>query len=255
MRTTWKDFWSDPKQFFNGLKIILQILVLVGGVFLVNSAFEKARTAYVEAETNATIMETQRLERESNENSKYMLYDAVVKSLESKNPIYQEVVKKLVITSPDSPFRNGLFDALATSTNPQIKKDVIGIIEKEKVYAQENIQIDSKAVSDRGWDYDIFWCEQSDTSAQKSAQQIAQHLNDKKASGDDTIGRVRVRMLPDSINAQPGYRISGNLIRYDESESKQAQALQQSTNAIVPFDLSLSRMNTKWYLSAFICPN
>jgi hypothetical protein len=255
MFTKWKELLRNPKELADFLKVAVQILLFIAGYLLVDSAFENARIAYVNAETNATEMETKRLERESREASKYMLYDAVVKSLESKNVIHQEVAMKLVISSEGSPFRNGLLTSLAMSTHPEIKNKADGTLVKEKKYLQGNSQIEDKLSSDNGWDYDIFWCENSGKTAEKSAQQIVNHLNDKKANGDDSIGRVRVRMLPDSINEQPGYRISGNLIRFDKNEYQQAQALQQSTNEMIPFKLSLSRMNTKWYLSAFICPN
>lgn len=250
----WKELLGNPKELADFLKIIVQILVLVVGFFIVKLGIEKAQEAYLNAQTEATYRTIIRLDKESSEKSKYLLYDAVVKSLESKNVIHQEVAMKLVISSEDSPLRNGLLASLATSTYSNIKSGSQQTSLKEKVFVQDNSQIGVKNSSDSGWDYDIFWCEKSGESAEKSAQRIVNHLNEKKAKGDDTIGRVRVRMLPDSINEQPGYRISGNLIRYNESESKQAQLLKQSTNAIVPFDLSLSRMNTKWYLSAFICP-
>ena len=74
-------------------------------------------------------------------------------------------------------------------------------------------------------------------------------------------GRIRIRELPDSINAKSGYQIDGYAIRRNSNEKEAAvalkllaeQALEKSGNRSI-FNLSLTRQSTPWYISAFLCP-
>jgi hypothetical protein len=64
-------------------------------------------------------------------------------------------------------------------------------------------------------------------------------------------------MLPDSINAKPGYRVSGYAIRREVNEAAQADALKGLAEGVVQssqFEIVTSNQATRWYLSAFVCP-
>lgn len=74
---------------------------------------------------------------------------------------------------------------------------------------------------------------------------------------DNAKGRIRARLLPDSLNARDGYRNTGYVIRYGVEEEAQAKALKgfgEQALGVPTFALALSRQNTPWYISAFVCP-
>jgi hypothetical protein len=65
------------------------------------------------------------------------------------------------------------------------------------------------------------------------------------------------RLLPDSISAKPGYRVTGYSIRRDAVEAAQADALKGLAEGVVQssqFEIVTSNQATRWYLSAFVCP-
>jgi hypothetical protein len=104
----------------------------------------------------------------------------------------------------------------------------------------------------RDFSYDIFWCTTGGKPAEGQAQKLAEHIKrDLKPTA-----RVRVRRLPESINAGPGYRISGYVIRQNADEDQAAAYGEQSGREAlgVNFLRSLSMQPTPGYLSLFICP-
>ena len=106
------------------------------------------------------------------------------------------------------------------------------------------------------WDFDIFWCSSSGPKAEVQAKLIGEQL-----VAEGSKGRVRIRELPDSINAKSGYQVDGYAIRRNSNEKEAAtalkllaeQALEKNGNKST-FNLSLTRQSTPWYISAFICP-
>lgn len=204
--------------------------------------------------------ELARAERESNEKKQLMVYETVVKAIESKDEHKQAVSQALVASmlSLEDPLRHGLLAVLASSSAPRVRADARAMLSKEVTYQNENNEKrtakSSQATSWLGnWDFDIFWCERSGEAAKKLATTIADALN---AEGGN--GRIRSRLLPDSINARPGYQNTGLTIRYNTNEKSMADKLKQFSDRITAphgtFELALSAQPTPWYLSAFVCP-
>lgn len=106
-----------------------------------------------------------------------------------------------------------------------------------------------------GWDFDVFWCERGGNAAMDQAA-AAMRIIDRSMPGH---GLIRVRLLPDSINQQPGYRIGGYVIRREDTPDERAKAtelrraLDGNLGGAV-FAEQLSSQTTRFYLSVFVCP-
>lgn len=129
------------------------------------------------------------------------------------------------------------------------------VIEFEQIedQIQNRYQPDRQAYNWEDYDYDIFWCEGSDAENKNLA---AQMVGEMRAQG--AKGRLRVRNLPLNVNARPGYGIKGYEIRRNYNEVAQATALMKLGNEILSnrgqFEIGLSAQDTRFYLSAFLCP-
>ncbi|MCR9077292.1 MAG: hypothetical protein NXI07_14740, partial [bacterium] len=104
-----------------------------------------------------------------------------------------------------------------------------------------------------GWDYDVFWCEKEPSEIERAtAQEVATAI-----TGANT-GRVRVRMLPDAVNARPAYQVKGAVIRADSTEMEVAEAerLRDAIKAAtgLTFTVEQNTGESPWYLSVFLCP-
>jgi hypothetical protein len=203
-------------------------------------------------------MELARINRESLEKKQFAIYDDVVKSLESDDPKRKRVAIALVtfMLEIDDPLRRELL-AVIGGTGPADMKKVQQILGKESAFHVETLapraQRGSQTFNWEDFDYDVFWCESSGSHAKATAESIVSRL---KAEG--AKGRLRARLLPDSINARPGYQHSGFVVRFNAGEEKQANELARVGNAVLNgkgvFTSSLSAQSTPWYLSAFVCP-
>jgi hypothetical protein len=201
--------------------------------------------------------EETRANRESIEKKQLLVYDAVVKSLESGDPKKQSVSKALVTALLEDPLRTELLVVLTTSAAPEIKKEAQATIAQESAFkADERVvraEPREKPANWADWDFDLFWCERSGSAAQAQAEKIKKQLEAEGAKG-----RIRVRLLPDSINDRAGYQHAGYVIRYNAGEEAQSNQLKALGDSVLgpagTFVASLSYQATPWYLSAFLCP-
>jgi hypothetical protein len=206
--------------------------------------------------------EQARIERESHEKKQLTIYDAVVKSLETNDQKRQKVATVLVTVMLEDPLRTELLTVLRESGTPDIKREAQQTLEKENTFrAEASIALSPRAGGGgaspnfnwENFDYDIFWCENSGARAKAIAEKIMAEL---KAEG--AKGRLRTRLLPDSVNAKQGYQHSGFAVRYNSGEERQSEQLMRVGDKVLDakgaFTSSLSAQPTPWYLSAFVCP-
>jgi hypothetical protein len=223
-----------------------------------DTSLKLAERSFRERDATRKDSEEVRVNRESLEKKQLQIYEAVVSSLESGNTKRQAVSKALVTSMLEDPLRTELLSVLATSDSPEIRRDAqVTLTQESKFKAEqgETLQVARKeAGSWENWDFDIFWCERSGEPAKQQAERIKKQLE-----SDGAKGRLRVRLLPDSINARPGYQHSGYVIRFNAGEETVATRLKNlGDNIIGPkssFILSNSSQATPWYLSAFACPS
>ncbi len=209
---------------------------------------------------------TERNVRKLDEDLTFRVYDAVTASLKEKDEKQQQAATALVVVMASEPLRTQLLQVFGASktTVPEVRQAVEKVLKDEQKFNMESAVAQqaapkpaaappaTTAVPWHDWDVDIFWCERSGQPARDSANAIEGELTKQGAKG-----RIRARMLPDSINAKPGYRVSGYAIRRDKNEAAQADALKGLAEGVVPssqFEIVKSNQATRWYLSAFVCP-
>lgn len=207
-----------------------------------------------------------RAERESLDGKRIKVYEAVVESLSKSDERMQRVSAALVRAMLEEPLRTELLTVLSEAGTPQVRDEVKRALDQAQVSAFERAEVEKKATrvieasqrtpaSHFAWenvDYDLFWCESSGPQAEAVAKGMRDVMQAQGAKG-----RLRVRVLPDSVNARPGYGHTSNVVRYNSGEEKQADALVGIGNQMLggtgPFGKSLSAQTTRWYLSAFVC--
>ena len=257
------DSTSSGKTLLETLQLIVSIVLAAAAGYSawLMSATEKSlketERSLKTRESERKDSEETRANRESIEKKQLLVYDAVVKSLESGDAKKQSVSKALVTALLEDPLRTELLVVLTTSAAPEIKKEAQATIAQESTFKAEErvVRAESreKPANWADWDFDLFWCERSGNAAQAQAEKIKNQLEAEGAKG-----RIRVRLLPDSLNDRPGYQHAGYVIRYNTGEESQSSQLKSLGDRVVgptgAFVASISYQATPWYLSAFLCP-
>lgn len=223
-----------------------------------------------EINAQVTLNKEEREERESNQQFNLKIYEIVTESLEQKNARKQEAAQAFVVVMVEEPLRSSLLNVLKQGGAPEVQKNVGQILEAEKKFkdaislqAQVAVSPDaqdkiSPSYQWGDWDFDIFWCAGSGDAAKRQADLIGRQL-----LAEGSKGRIRVRELPESINAKAGYQISGYAIRRNNNkrETETAGALKNLAETVLDkngvkatFSISVSYQSTPWYVSVFVCP-
>lgn len=200
-------------------------------------------------------------ETESGRKLTFDLYQEVRKILERKDKTAkdEEALRVLIESLAEDPFRYKLLSVLAVSaSSPETKRSAS---ESSSFFRDESLidhrpntsmireteKIRPSAVG--SMDVDVFYC----ASKQSTSEVIAKNIIALKQSSES--GRWRLRLLPESVNQQPGYGITSNEIRYnipDESDAAKVLA-ERIANAGHKVSLRVSQQLTAWYISVFIC--
>jgi hypothetical protein len=249
--------------------IITVVTALLAGwvnysVSTVKSDLDLQKLKLDEQQASLNKLTTERNLRKYDEDLTFRVYDAVITSLKAKDTQQQQAASALVIVMAEEPLRTQLLQVFgkAQTTVPEVREEVEKVLATEQRFQQEEATAKSVAATRAPptsvgpgwgeWDVDVFWCQKSGESAHKNADALVAALQK-----DGAKGRLRARILPDSINSKPGYRISGYAIRRDAGEEERAVALKAVAERTLPsttFEILPSRSATRWYLSTFICP-
>jgi hypothetical protein len=265
-----QDSGSKPVHFVKDLLIpaLTVVTALLAGwvnysVSHVKSELDVQRAALDAQKASLDSLTAERNLRRFDEDLTFRIYQAVSDSLKTKDTKQQQAATALVIVLAAEPLRTQLLQVFdnAETTAPEVRKTVMKVLQTEEKFQQEEAAVQPKPSkpptpasggSWGEWDVDVFWCERSGDMARSGAEAITKALHDEGARG-----RLRARILPDSINAQPGYRMRGFVIRRDAGEEERATALKTVAERALPgtqFEVTPSRQATRWYLSAFLCP-
>jgi hypothetical protein len=190
---------------------------------------------------------------------RFRIYDAATKSLESGDARNQHVATSLVIAmlEPDDPLRSGLLEVLTNQAEPAVKEQAKNALQESSQFiAQQALApVAAATVSSDDWrayNLDLFWCAAVGSSAKDKAERIEQALHNAGSKG-----RLRVRELGATINASPGYRISGLMIRREGNEASAAEAVKKIADSSAGdsggFLLTNSSQGTPGYMSLFVC--
>jgi hypothetical protein len=179
------------------------------------------------------------------------VYDKVIQAVETTDQKKQLVALALVESLEDPALQERLAKVFAnapTVEDPKTKERAKDIQKTASFTAATQ----SAAGSAKGWDYDIFWCEES-AANQDTAKNVFAALN----SGDPTHGRLRLRNWSASQNKQGGYGVTGYEIRGEASEQPQMEFLKRIIDPAAPQPFQLKTTTganpTPWYLSVWVC--
>jgi hypothetical protein len=245
---------------------VTSVLVpLLTGVVAVGTFVLQQRVARLDQELRAREAARQdqaevRLAGQQEMETRFRIYDAVVKSLESGDARKQRVAASLVVSllGVDDSLRTSLLSVLDAQGEPAVRTEVRQLYTEAARFQEDQAQLRAAVVRPgtagdwRELNMDVFWCETS-PNARRLADGVAEGL--QRA---DAKGRVRVRVLSESINRSPGYRIAGNVIRAEAGERDAAEALKAVADAALRgagggFTVGLSRQSTPGYVSLFVC--
>jgi len=251
------------KNILTPLSAVIAALFAAWTNFSVSDVQQKLK----QQELALTTLTTERNVRKLDEDLTFKVYEAVTTSLKSNDLKQQQAASALLQFLATEPLRTQLLQVFGASqtTAPEVRQAVEKVLQEEQKFAIDNAvvlqQVAAKAADApsparvlpwNDWDVDIFWCQRSGQAAAESAAAIAKELTVQGAKG-----RIRARVLPDSVNAKAGYRVSGYAIRRDRNEVAQANALKALAEGVVQssqFEIVQSNQATSWYLSAFVCP-
>lgn len=220
-----------------------------------------------EQEAKIRASEELRKQHESDAQLTFKLYEEVKSALlDDRDPEKRQLIAlKLVEELATESFKTRLITVIRDATpiagikakastaayESESEEVVVRLAELQPVKASVNA-LSNRTSTWSNWDFDFFWCE---SSGEKAKQEAFEALTIKDAAA---TGRWRVRMLPNSINAQSGYGISGYQVRINQDELEVGNRLSASlASAISPgrsFVIHEVRNLTPYYVSVFFCP-
>lgn len=190
------------------------------------------------------------------------LYQEVRKVIQSekKNPREEEAVRVLVESLAEDPFRGKFLNVIALGAN---NTDVRRKAETSAVFYKEEETMNDTGTTPflssgspmsptskyGAFNIDFFYCESSRQKNEPLAAKAAALQNSQSK------GRWRARLLPESINDQPGYNIHDNIIRFNNDEKAIAQTLTTDIRTNLQVDLKGMEIlyPTPNYVSVFFC--
>ncbi len=137
--------------------------------------------------------------------------------------------------------------------------------------------VELSGLSKTGWDIDLFWCERrpvgddrqtvltADLDSDRNfaealglGQKLAARANANEPLGGQKIGRVRVRILPETLQSNEKYDgLSGGLYLMSDSDAETALANRiwelDKRLTVQRKDALIGQPKTDWYVSGFFC--
>lgn len=202
---------------------------------------------------SATKIETELKQREFNNNVKIQMYTEVKEAIVKEDKKLQTAVLLMVneMLADDSIFREKLITILIAS--PNTDESVIKAQKETESKTLAFTKAEGQKQSGK-FSIDVFYLEdiinESEPRAKKIYNTLRQEFPDYQ---------VRFRILPRTINAKSGYRISANEIRYESSEKEVAERILAIIKAQKIFEMEQPRKTiispgnpTPNYLSIFV---
>jgi hypothetical protein len=181
------------------------------------------------------------------------VYEAVVGALQDSAPRRQEIARSLVYALVrDSAFQEGLIQALRQEAVPAVQR----VIERDIAFddSLRQSRVAALTLPKRGGisRLDLFWCEAGGAAARKPLETA----RDRLVQAGYSQGTVRVRSLPASVNARPGYQVSGYQVRFEADEREAGRQIADVLGKVTEASVALKQIpaQTPGYVSAFACP-
>ena len=188
------------------------IAIVYGFIFKLNSHQLDQNTKNLK--NLQTQIDNELRKKEFENNLKLTIYKEVKEAIEQKDSSLQKATLIVIneMLKEDSIFREKLKTVLFSSTN---SKKLIAVQQKIDQFSVE--QTDTPV---KGFKIDVFYLDDIPGEAKPRAEQIVALLHGRYPNYI-----VRLRLLPKEVNAQSGYRIDANQIRFEASESPIANDL------------------------------
>jgi hypothetical protein len=253
---------------FNAKNIILAVFAVLTAYNTLVTQWTQAKLdkAQKELDTTQSKLEIQSIaldnvikKKEFESNLKFKIYDEVKDAVVKKDKQLQDVVVIIVneMLADDSAFRSKMNKLLLGSpyTDPSVKTDIIKTQVAETEFAKKTATlVDNAGVTSSQLTIDVFYLEDIPQESMPRADMVIKALQEKYPDA-----RIRKRLLPRSINAQKGYMISSNQIRFKDPQKTLAleiQALITEKKIFQLEQLQLQRVNANMsasnYLSIFV---
>jgi len=242
---------SDPPPREGFSKTLLAFLALVPAIATAITGFLAYR---VSSEVESVKAELQRID--SQRSFDLEIYRAVKESLKGDSKD-QQVALALVVSIGQEPLRSALLDTLeeAPTAAPEIVAQARSYRVTEQDAGRRAPSADAGVLRWADWDFDLFYCEASPPLAKSQADALASAMID-----DGAKGRIRVRPLSASKNAESAYQINGYAIYGSDDETAMTQKLAAFARTTigsgngVAFEVKRTSQRSPWYISAFLCP-
>lgn len=195
-----------------------------------------------------------RAAKQAEEAFNLQIYEKVYAALQNNDRRKHDVAYALVQSLEDDQrlkkYLLGLFqsDIVAPATRGLAAVSLFRI--EQQSAARDTTQPAPESAEPKKVNYDVFWCEGSREWEQRA---VAAADRIRAQAG---VGRVRVRMLPNEVNRESRFRVSGLMIRIDPGEETLGRQLKAWIDpAVTPksFNLDANAQGTPNYLSAFVC--
>jgi len=199
----------------------------------------------------ATRIETELKEREFSNTLKIQMYTEVKDAIAKHDRKLQNAVLLIVneMLADDSVFRDKLVTILLSSPNTD---DSVRVEQQKIEDKTTKFKTEEKQIVENRFTIDVFYLEDVKKEAQPRADKIVAILSQR--FGDF---QIRKRVLPRTINARSGYRISQNEIRYEAEEEPIAREVLNIIRDNNVFQLEQPKMRlitgkTPKYISVYI---
>ena len=247
---------------------IRNVLLIIIGLL---TAWNTYKSDKIDGELEAESQRLQNLitQKEFENELRFKVFDEVKNAISGKDTALQEAVKIMIetILNDDSTFQEKMRTILLASgnTSEEVKKD-IQETEKFRV-SQEKLKVQqqnfTKQTEDPSSDIsiaqskyefrvDVFYLEDILAESKPRAEKVVSLLKKEYPKYD-----VRLRLLPRTINAQKGYRVDFNQIRYGAGEKAVAEKIASKISSKNIFELEKPKLYTvksksDKYISIFI---
>lgn len=252
--TFWKELGAPV------LSAIAAILSVTVGIFA-SAQDVRLKEVRFQLESVEKDAAARRLERTDREALTFKLFEAVRASLASGNASEQRAVAALVTTLADSAFAVDLLGAMQQQATGEVRTEIGAQLSATREFdvVQSQASPPPPAAAPGGpaaapsWRCDVFWATRGGGGARQLADAAQRAL--RREWGDFS---VRVRELPDLVNARAGYRAAGYEIRHDGNELERAKRMKVLLDPLVAgrgeFKLRSVGSPTPGYLSVFVNP-
>ena len=169
---------------------------------------------------------------------------AMVKTMLGSDPETQKELLKAIASTPDASTADQLKAAVAVENivrfdSAQVITTMANLVEPQK---------GTPAAEVTEWRFDVFFGEGKAQVTQEKAERIAAALRELYPQS-----KVRLRDLPDVVNAREGYNVKRNEIRFDHDEAEQAKKMLMAMEKIgVRMQPHESTSRTAGYISVFV---